>query len=171
MAFIDKLDQHLVDFIDRQHIFFTGTAPENGRVNVSPKGMDTFRCFDFKTVGYLDLTGSGNETAAHVFENSRMTIMFCSFEKDPLILRLYGEGEVIQKNSDKWNDLINQYPDYAGQRQIILLHIKSVQTSCGYSIPFMEYKSERTQLNEGWLKKGRRRNSGLSKKEESKKYR
>lgn len=150
MGFRNDLTDELITFISKQHIFFTGTAPNSGRINVSPKGMDSFRCFDHQTVGYLDLTGSGNETAAHIYENGRFTIMFCSFDKEPLILRLYGKGEVVSMNSDKWNERSHHFPDYNGQRQIILLHIEHVQESCGYAIPFMEFKSERSQLDNYW---------------------
>ena len=93
--FYSQLTPELRDFIEQQKLFFTATAPTQGRINVSPKGIDTFRCVDDQSVAYLDLTGSGNETAAHLHENGRITIMFCSFSEQPLILRLYGSGNVI----------------------------------------------------------------------------
>lgn len=154
MSFSNELNDDLITFINEQHIYFTGSAPKDGRVNISPKGTDSFRCFDKKTVGYLDLTGSGNETAAHIHENGRMTVMFCSFTEKPLILRLYGKGEVVRMESKKWNKLISHFPNLSGKRQIILLHIESVQESCGYSIPYMDYNSERTQLNDAWDERG-----------------
>src|SRR5215218_856575 len=94
--FFSELDESLIHFISEQKVFFIATAPVQGRINISPKGMDTFRCLDAKTICYLDLTGSGNETSAHLFENGRVTVMFCSFTDKPLILRLYGQGKVIR---------------------------------------------------------------------------
>ena len=101
--FQDELNTALINFIADQKIFFTASAPSDGRINLSPKGIDTFRFLDNKTVAYLDLTGSGNETAAHISENGRLTVMFCSFSEKPLILRLYGTGEVIGRNHDNWD--------------------------------------------------------------------
>jgi hypothetical protein len=144
--FADKLDEKLKKFIAKQKMFFTATAPEGGRINLSPKGIDTFRVIDDNTVGYLDLTGSGNETSAHVQENGRMTIMFCSFTKTPLILRLYGNGEVVRTQDEKWNNLSDKFTHFHGERQIILLNIKSLQTSCGYGVPIYELQSERDTL-------------------------
>ena len=152
--FYDELNNELRNFISEQKIFFTATAPNNGRVNLSPKGMDTFRCFDNKTVGYLDLTGSGNETAAHISENGRMTIMFCSFSEKPLILRLYGKGEIIHLNSEKWKNYFPNFSSFVGERQIIVLNIESLQTSCGFGVPVYELKEEREKLLEWAEKKG-----------------
>ncbi|MGA9378943.1 MAG: pyridoxamine 5'-phosphate oxidase family protein, partial [Phormidium sp.] len=101
--FYTELDDNLRQFIAEQKVFFTATAPNSGRINLSPKGIDTFRCVDAKTVAYLDLTGSGNETAAHLYENGRMTIMFCSFTEKPLILRLYGKGKVVSPKNAEWS--------------------------------------------------------------------
>lgn len=145
--FFNELNKELQEFIARQKMFFVATASEKGAIAISPKCLDTFRCLDYKTIAYLDLTGSGNETAENLRENGRMTIMFCSFDKDPLILRLYGTGEVIQQDNEKWNEFYQYFPDIQGTRQIILLHIKSVQTSCGTSVPIYEFKRERTKLN------------------------
>src|SRR4051812_46261247 len=103
--FFDKIDEKIRKFIGAQKMFFTASAPASGRINLSPKGIDTFRVLDENTVCYLDLTGSGNETAAHIAENGRLTIMFCSFADAPLILRLYGQGEVVGRSSEKWNSL------------------------------------------------------------------
>ena len=144
--FFKTLDESWVDFIKAQKVFFTATAPVEGRINLSPKGMDTFRCLDESTVAYLDLTGSGIETAAHIKANGRMTIMFCSFTEKPCILRLYGRGSVIHKNDPDWKKYIKLFPDLPGTRQIVLLKIESVQKSCGYSIPLMEFKNERPTL-------------------------
>ena len=116
--------------------------------------MDSFRCLDSKTVAYLDLTGSGNETAAHIFENGRLTIMFCSFTEKPLILRLYGRGRVVRKNDEDWNRLYSNFTPIVGERQIIVLEIESLQTSCGFAVPVYELKEEREKLVEWAENKG-----------------
>jgi hypothetical protein len=153
--FYDRLDDELQAFISEQKIFFTATAPNLGRINLSPKGIDTFCCVGDRAVAYLDLTGSGNETAAHLYENGRMTIMFCSFDVNPLILRLYGRGEVIIRESSRWEELHPLFSDIPGERQIILLNIESVQTSCGFGVPIYEFKEERDTLIDWAAKKGR----------------
>jgi hypothetical protein len=152
--FYSELNDSLRKFIEEQKIFFTATAPTEGRINLSPKGMDTFRCIDTRTVAYLDLTGSGNETAAHLNENERMTIMFCSFSEQPLILRLYGHGKVILPRNQEWDNLYGSFDSLPGERQIIVLKINSVQTSCGYAVPIYELKSEREKLVQWANKKG-----------------
>ncbi|HEY8561909.1 MAG TPA: pyridoxamine 5'-phosphate oxidase family protein [Pyrinomonadaceae bacterium] len=146
--FFERIDERIRGFIEAQKMFFTASAPlsGDGRVNLSPKGIDTFRVLDEKTVCYLDLTGSGNETAAHVAENGRLTIMFCSFEGAPLILRLYGRGEIVARPSEKWNEFAALFDDYPGTRQIVLLHVESLQTSCGYGVPLYDFKEDRAQL-------------------------
>lgn len=135
-------------------MFFTATAPQQGRINVSPKGGDTLRILDERRVAYLDITGSGNETAAHIIDNGRLTLMFCSFEDQPLILRLYGRGEVIAKTHDEWVALLALFPRIAGMRQIVRLHIESVQTSCGYAVPLYDYRGERDTYPRWAEKKG-----------------
>lgn len=150
--FYSELTQDLIYFIQTQKIFFTATAPQSGRINLSPKGMDTFRYLHPQTVAYLDLTGSGNETAAHLRENGRMTIMFCSFSDEPLILRLYGQGNVIRQQDSEWDNFKSHFPSFPGERQIIVLYIESVQTSCGYGVPIYSLVSERKTL-ENWAKK------------------
>jgi hypothetical protein len=152
--FYSQLTSELQTFIQNQKIFFTATAPISGRINLSPKGIDTFRCLDTNTVAYLDLTGSGNETAAHLYENGRMTIMFCSFTENPLILRLYGRGEVIQTKSDRAIQLNSFFTDIPGKRQIILLNIESIQTSCGFGVPVYEFQQERQTLIDWAADKG-----------------
>ncbi|MGB0388049.1 MAG: pyridoxamine 5'-phosphate oxidase family protein [Ardenticatenaceae bacterium] len=144
--FYEILDENLQAFIAEQKMFFTATAPIEGRINLSPKGMDTFHIFDNKRVAYLDMTGSGNETAAHLRENGRMTIMFCSFSHKPMILRLYGRGRVIRPHDEAWSELYPLFKPEPGARQIILLEIDSVQTSCGFAVPLYEFKSERETL-------------------------
>jgi Pyridoxamine 5'-phosphate oxidase len=152
--FYSQLDAQLCEFIGQQQLFFTATAPIDGRINLSPKGIDSFRCLDFDRVAYLDLTGSGNETAAHLHQNGRMTIMFCSFTDKPLILRLYGKGEVVSPGSSKWDNTIDRFTDLPGKRQLILLHLESVQTSCGYGVPIYELQSERSTLIDWATNKG-----------------
>jgi hypothetical protein len=152
--FYERLDENLKKFIGEQKIFFTASAASGGRVNLSPKGIDTFRCLDDNTVAYLDLTGSGNETAAHLSENGRITIMFCSFSGKPLILRLYGQGEVIRPEGELWEKLHENFPEYVGERQIIVINIESVSTSCGFGVPVYELKRERRELIKWAEKKG-----------------
>ncbi len=147
--FMDTLTDGLIQFIGEQHVFFTATAPAGqGRINLSPKGMDTFRCFSPSSAGYLDVTGSGNETSAHLLDNGRMTIMFCSFSEKPLILRLYGRGRVIRPGDADWAGYFAHFESLPGQRQIIALEISSVQTSCGFGVPELTLKADRPRLIE-----------------------
>jgi len=143
---LPHLNQQLQEFIDAQKIFFVGTAAAEGRVNISPKGMNTFYMLNEQEVLWLNLTGSGNETAAHLLEDTRMTIMFCSFEKNPLILRLYGKAEVYHERDDQFAAYMKYFEETAGSRQIFKLKIDLVQTSCGFGVPFMDYKGERETL-------------------------
>jgi len=152
--FFESLSEAHQRFIAAQKVFFTATAPEAGRINLSPKGMDTFRCLDARTVGYLDLTGSGNETAAHLRQNGRMTMMFCSFEGEPLILRLYGRGAVVGPTDGGWTTWRGHFPPLPGERQIILLHVETVQTSCGYGVPLYAFVEERSELRDWAERKG-----------------
>jgi hypothetical protein len=118
--------------------------------------MDTLRCLDDRTVAYLDLTGSGNEAAAHLSENGRMTIMMCSFSEKPLILRLYGRGRVVHPGDAEWETLRGHFPRpaFPGERQIVVVALESLQTSCGFAVPLYELKQERQTLGEWTLKKG-----------------
>ena len=149
-----ELPPRLVQFIQQQKIFFVGTAASDGRVNVSPKGMDTLRVLGPNRVVWLNVTGSGNETAAHLAESSRMTIMFCAFEGEPLILRLYGNARPFHPRDRGWAELIDLFPPVAGARQIFDLDIDLVQTSCGMAVPFLEFRGERDQLTKWAEKKG-----------------
>jgi hypothetical protein len=155
-SFLSALTPQLREFIARQRMFFTATAPlaRDGRINLSPKGIDTFRVLSDTEVGYLDLTGSGNETAAHVLENGRITIMFCSFEGKPLILRLYGRGEAVQPHEPAWAELIANFDQQPGQRQIIRVRIESLQSSCGFGVPLYEFRGQRDLIIEWAEKKG-----------------
>ncbi len=152
--FFEALNPEQIEFIGRQKIFFVATAPHAGRVNVSPKGMDSLRVLGPKTVAYLDLTGSSAETAAHIRENGRLTLMCCAFDGEPLILRLYGQGEVVRPELPAWAELKSRFPDLLGARQIILLHIDSVQTSCGFAVPYFDFAGERSLLLDWAEKKG-----------------
>lgn len=151
---LESLSSELKEFIANQKIFFVGTAAEEGRVNVSPKGTDSFRVIDPNTIIWLNLTGSGNETAAHLLLNDRMTIMFCAFEGKPMILRLYGKAKIYHNRDKKFQDLIHLFPENTGSRQIIEMHLDLVQTSCGFAVPFMDYKEERETLNAWSTKQG-----------------
>lgn len=149
-----QLTEHLTDFITRQKMFFVGTAAADGRVNVSPKGMDTLRVSAPDRVLWLNLTGSGNETAAHLREQPRITLMFCAFEGDPLILRLYGQGRALHPRDAEWNTLLPLFPEMRGSRQIVDVTIDLVQTSCGMGVPFLDFKAQRDQLEKWAEKKG-----------------
>ena len=152
--FYPALNENLMEFIRAQHIFFTGTAAAEGRINVSPKGLQTLRILDKQRVAYLDLTGSGAETAAHLRADGRLTLMFCSFEDAPLILRLYGKGALVSPDDAQWATLYPLFPPIPGARQIMLLTIESVQTSCGFGVPRLEYSGERNDLVDWANKKG-----------------
>lgn len=150
----DHITKRIQKFISEQKIFFVATATDKSRINLSPKGMDSFRVMDSKRVLWLNLTGSGNETAAHLDVDGRITIMFCAFEGAPMILRLYGKGKVINPNDANWNDCVSLFPKLAGTRQILDIDIDMAQTSCGMSIPYFDFKEERLQLDEWAVQKG-----------------
>lgn len=154
--FHDSIKPAHREFIEKQHMFFVATAPLSaaGRVNLSPKGLDSFRVFSDTEVGYLDLAGSGNETSAHTLENGRITFMFCAFEGAPNILRLYGKGRTVLVNSPEWERWAPHFNLLPGARQIILAEIDLVQTSCGFGVPFFEYSGERSIHAEWAEKKG-----------------
>ena len=135
-------------------MFFVGTAGCEGRVNISPKGMDTFRVLGPNRIIWLNLTGSGNESAAHVLENGRMTIMFCAFQDEPNILRLYGETTTVHVDDPEWSELITCFPDLTGARQVFDMQVDLVQTSCGFSVPLFDYIGERDTLKKWSDKKG-----------------
>ena len=150
----NELSQKHIQFIERQKIYFVGTATASGRVNISPKGQDSLRVLSPQRVAWLNVTGSGNESAAHVQADPRMTVMFAAFEGDPIILRLYGVAKVIHKNDVAWEKMINLFPELPGTRQIFDLQIELVQKSCGMSVPFFAYQGEREQLNDWARQKG-----------------
>ena len=151
----ESLSGKHIEFIQAQHLFFVGTAGAEGYVNVSPKGMDSLRVIDSSRVAWLNLTGSGNESAAHVLENSRMTVMFCSFDKQPLIMRLYGQASVVHPRDADWQELLELFPRYTGARQIFNLELDLVQTSCGYAVPFYQFDGDRPTLEKWADNRGR----------------
>lgn len=150
--FYPELDARHREFIAAQKLFFTASGTADSRLNVSPKGMDSLRVVDARQVAYLDLTGSGNETAAHLKHDGRMTMMWCSFDTNPLILRLYGRGRVVRRQDGEWAEWRQLFSALPGERQIIVLEIESVQTSCGYAVPQYAYQGERETL-ERWVEK------------------
>lgn len=139
-------------FIREQHLFFVGSAGRDGHVNISPKGYDAFRIVSPHQVAYMDLTGSGNETSAHLLETPRLTFMFIAFEGPPLILRLFGDGRVVLPGSEDWNEWASLFPVLPGARQIIVSNIDIVKTSCGFGVPFFAFEGERNTLIE-WAEK------------------
>lgn len=148
--FTDHISSDLQEVIEAQHMFFVATAAAEGRINASPKGMDTLRVLGPTTVAYLDYTGSGNETAAHLLADGRITVMLCRFDRTPDIIRLYGRGEVVPRGSERWDELIGTWDVVQGARQLMVVDVESVQSSCGYAVPHMEFVSERTTLTRYW---------------------
>jgi hypothetical protein len=151
-----ELDDGLRRLIGRQHVFFVGTAPlaAEGHVNVSPKGLDTFRVLGPRTVAYLDLTGSGIETVAHLRENGRITLMFCAFEGRPRILRLYGRGRAVEPGGADWVRHAGEFSQYPGARAVIVVEVERIADSCGYGVPLYEYRGDRSQLPDHGAKRG-----------------
>lgn len=145
--FYDSINDQIRQFIEKQHIFFVSSAPlsASGHVNLSPKGLDSFRVLSPSRVAYMDIISSGNETSAHTLENGRITIMFCSFEGAPNILRLFGTGRTVLSGDAEWGELARNFKLIPSTRQIIVAEITKVQTSCGYGVPLYEYKGERDQ--------------------------
>ena len=139
----NRLNKRFTRFIEEQRLFFVATADREGRVNLSPKGLDSLRVLAEDRIVWLSVSGSGNETAAHVRHHDRMTLMFCAFEGDALILRVYGHAQVVHPHDEGWADLVGLFPSMAGTRQIFDLHIDLVQTSCGTGVPVLCYERER----------------------------
>ena len=138
-----KLNGTLRSFIERQHVFFVATAAADGRVNVSPKGADTLRILDDRRIRWLNLSGSGNETAGHIAQVNRITLMFCAFDGDALILRVYGTASVLHPRDKGWDAALADFSAMAGSRQIFDIEIDSVQTSCGTGVPIMPFEAQR----------------------------
>jgi Pyridoxamine 5'-phosphate oxidase len=135
------------EFIERQKMFFVATSPldAEGHLNLSPKGLDTFRILGPQTVAYLDLTGSGIETAAHVRENGRIVLMFCAFEGPPKILRLRGRGRAVEPRDGEFAGLRAHFPEFGGVRAIVVVELTEISDSCGYGVPLYRYEGERDQ--------------------------
>lgn len=152
--FFEAITGQHVEFISGQHLFFVATAPlsQHGHINLSPKGLDCFRVLSPNRVAYLDLVSSGNETSAHTLENGRITFMFCSFDRIPMILRLYGKGRTILPDDPEWSELSSNFNSYPGTRQIIEAAITKVQTSCGFGVPLFEYQGERN-MHAAWAER------------------
>jgi Pyridoxamine 5'-phosphate oxidase len=147
---LPSISSVLQEFIGRQRMFFVGTAAADGRVNVSPKGMDSFRVLNPNRAIWLNSTGSGNESAAHILENPRMTVMFCAFEGAPMILRLYGQARAVHHRDAEWTELYAHFTPLPGARQVFVLEIDLVQTSCGMGVPFFDHVGTREDLNQYW---------------------
>jgi predicted pyridoxine 5'-phosphate oxidase superfamily flavin-nucleotide-binding protein len=150
----DHISDTLQDFIKAQKIYFVATAARDGRVNVSPKGMDSFRILDKNKVAWLNLTGSGNETAAHLLDINRMTIMFCDFNDRPMILRLYGTADVTHTKDAAWLEKAALFPEMVGSRQVFEMTVDLVQTSCGFGVPLFDYVADRDNLTKWADNKG-----------------
>ena len=144
--FAQLSDQHIA-FVERQPVFFVATAAAGARINLSPKGMDSFRVLDANTVAYLDVGGSGNETHAHLAADGRITIMFCAFDRPALIFRIYGRGRAVLPQDDGWDALYARFTPLPGTRQIFVIAVEQVQTSCGWGVPFMTLERERHTLS------------------------
>lgn len=140
-----KLNETQRKFIEAQRLFFVATAGRDGHVNISPKGMDSLRIIDDNRIIWLNLTGSGNETAAHLVDVNRMTLMFCAFEGDAIILRVYGKARVIHPRDPEWKSVLAEFPEIAGSRQIFDLTVDLVQSSCGTGVPVMKFIKSRAE--------------------------
>jgi Pyridoxamine 5'-phosphate oxidase len=147
MEFFDRLTQNQRDFIAKQPVFFVATAAASARINLSPKGMDSFRVLSDSRVGYLDVGGSGNETHAHLANDGRITVMMCAFDRPALILRLYGRGRAILPQDDDWEAVATHFRLLPGTRQIFVIDLDSIQESCGWGVPFMTLDRERQTLS------------------------
>lgn len=151
----DEISDDLRTFIEAQHLFFVGSAAATGRVNISPKGMDSLRVMGPNRIVWRNLTGSGNETAGHLAQINRMTLMWCGFEKRPMILRTYGTARTLHPRDADFAELNAHFPESNGARQIYDLSVDLVQTSCGYAVPFYDFAGERDVLASWAEGKGR----------------
>ena len=154
---LERIDDRLRAFIEAQPVFFVGTAPTgpDGHVNVSPKGLtDTFRVVDDVTVAYLDLTASGAETIAHLRQNGRIVVMFCSFERSPNVVRLHGRGRVVSIYDPEYAGWAALFPDNPAARAVIVVDVTRVSTSCGYALPILQQVEERDILTDNMRRRG-----------------
>lgn len=152
--FSELTDKH-IEFIEKQKIYFVATAAESGSVNLSPKGGDSLRVINSKQIAWLNLTGSGNESASHVIKSPRMTVMFCAFDGSPLILRAYGQATVFHSKDDNWDQLASLFPESVAARQIFVIDVDLVQSSCGMSVPYFTYEGDRDDLAKWSAKQGK----------------
>jgi hypothetical protein len=150
----DGIDADLETWLRRQHVFFVATAPrsDDGHINLSPKGLDSFDIIDAHTVAYLDVTGSGVETIAHLRENGRITLMFCAFDGSPRIVRLHGRGQAHLPGSPDFERLVSRFPHYLSTRSVIVVDLNRIADSCGYGVPLYAYTGERRAL-QAWAEK------------------
>lgn len=148
MKLHEAITGRLREFIEAQHVFFVATAPlaADGHVNVSPKGLDSLRVVDAHTVAYLDLTGSGAETVAHLRENGRITLMFCAFEGPPNIVRLHGTGRYVTSTEDEFASWSSRFAEHPGMRGVVVVDVERVSDSCGYAVPLMSFEGDRDLL-------------------------
>ncbi len=144
------LNPEHIQFIQHQKLFFVGTAANDGTINVSPKGWDSLRVLSPNRIAWLNITGSGNETAAHLAQNERMTMMFCAFDGKPKILRLYGKAVAAHPRDENWTELSSLFEPHASARQYVDFKIEIVQTSCGFGVPFYDFVEERDNMDR-WL--------------------
>ena len=153
--FYDGITDEQKAFIAAQPLFFVATAPDEGRINLSPKGLDgCFAVLGTNRVAFLNLTGSGNETAAHLLRDDRITIMFCAFAGAPKILRLHGRGRAVHARDREWEEMLSLFRAYPAARQVVVVDVDSVVTSCGFGVPLMELQGQRAMLPEWAEKKG-----------------
>jgi len=147
---LERIEPEHAEWLEAQPVFFVATAPTgaDGHVNLSPKGYDTLRVIDDRTVAYLDLTGSGAETIAHLRANGRITLMWCAFTGPPRIVRIYGAGEVVRPGDDGWDEIAARFPENPGARAVIRVRLERMSSSCGFSIPFMDFVGERPTLDQ-----------------------
>ena len=153
---LDGIGAELRTFLEGQPVFFVATAPtdDDGHINCSPKGLDTFRVLDDHTVAYLDLTGSGIETVAHLRDNARITLMFCAFTGRPDIVRLYGRGRVVPADAPDAAALLARFPELPGTRSVVVVDVERVSSSCGYGVPRLSLEGTRDELLDWATKKG-----------------
>jgi hypothetical protein len=154
MAVFAEIEGHLQSFIEHQKIFFVGTAAPGGRVNIAPKGIETLRVMGAHRIVWLNLTGAENETAAHLAESPRMTLMWCSFDVKPMILRVYGNARCVHPRDAAWNELAALFPPIPGSRQLLDLNVNFILTSCGFGVPRFEFVGERDTLHRWAEQKG-----------------
>lgn len=150
------IDESLAKTLLEQHVFFVATAPldADAHLNLSPKGLDSFRVLGPQRVAYLDLVGSGVETIAHLKENGRIVLMFCAFQGAPTVIRLHGRGRVVEPSAAEFDELIGKFPAYDSTRAIIVIEVTRVSTSCGFGVPLLKYEGDRSQLAAWAAKKG-----------------